>query len=302
VVTFERLGRAATRVPALAWQLRKQRPDVIQSAHFYTNLYAVAVARLLRVPEIGAVRSDTLWVLREVGRAGRASLRAPRHLAINSRSALAQAAALGVPGARLSYLPNVVDVDAFRPSRSPDRGLNLLAVGRLEAVKRHDRFLDVVRRAIDALPDVDIRATIVGEGLLGADLARHADSLGISDRVTFLANAEMDRVYQDASMLVLTSDNEGTPNVVLEAMAAALPVVAFTVGGVPEIITNDDIGSLIPPGDMGALTTAVIALCRDRTSREAMGAQARRYVEQSRSTEAITRHLWSLYESTAARR
>jgi glycosyltransferase involved in cell wall biosynthesis len=254
------------------------------------------------VPEIGAIRSDTRWALRELGRAGMASLRVPRHLAINSRAALAQAAALAVHGARLSYLPNVVDIDMFTPSPSPSPNINLLDVGRLEAVKRHDRFLCVVGRTIDALPDLDIRATIVGEGPDRADLEQQADSLRISDRVTFLANAPMDRVYQSASMLVLTSDNEGTPNVVLEAMAAALPVAAFSVGGVPEIITSDEVGTLIVPKDTDAMTAAVIDLCKDRARREAIGARARQYVEQSRSPEALARYLRTLYKRAAPQR
>jgi glycosyltransferase involved in cell wall biosynthesis len=302
MLTFERDHRATTRVVAMARQLHGYRPDLVQSAHFYTNLYAVAVARLLRVAEVGAIRSDTVWAVGEVGRGGRASLRVPRHLAVNSRVALTQAADLGVPARRLSYLPNVVDIDAFTPSRSPDPRVNLLAVGRLEAVKRHDRFLDVVRRAIDALPHLDIRATVVGEGPRRSDLAQQAISLGISDKVTFLADAAMASVYQDASMLVLTSDHEGTPNVVLEAMAAALPVVAFTVGGVPEIIANHEIGTLIPPGDMEAMSAAVIALCSDQTARRAIGARARRYVELQRSPEALTRHLQSLYERIPIKR
>ena len=302
VLSFEREHSTIARVRALAWQLRKHRPQIVQSAHFYTNLYASAVARLLRVPEIGAIRSDTLWALRELGRAGTASLRVPRHLAINSRAALAQAAALGVHGARLSYLPNVVDVDAFAPSPMRKSQLSLLDVGRLEPVKRHDRFLRVVRRAVDELPQLDIRATIVGEGPDGPELMRQADSLGITDRVTFLTDAPMDRVYQSASMLVLTSDNEGTPNVVLEALSAALPVAAFSVGGVPEIITSDEVGLLIRPADEDAMAVAVIALCRDRALREEMGARARRYVEQSRSPDALARHLRTLYRRASPQR
>jgi glycosyltransferase involved in cell wall biosynthesis len=131
---------------------------------------------------------------------------------------------------------------------------------------------------------------------------RQADALGISDRVTFLADASMDRVYETASMLVLTSDHEGTPNVVLEAMAAALPVVAFAVGGVPEIITSPDVGTLLPPADMPAMTSAVIDLCRDPAAREAMGAHARRLIEESRSPEALVRHLHTLYQRAASQR
>src|SRR5882762_5849080 len=108
-------GSKLLRLSRIVAALREQRPDVLQSQHFYTNLYAVAAARALGLREVGAIRCDGTSEVRDHGVVGGyLSLRAPRVMAVNSRAAIQNAIALGAVAERLCLLPNVVDTDHFK--------------------------------------------------------------------------------------------------------------------------------------------------------------------------------------------
>lgn len=305
-VRVEWVGQSSARVARLARvvaALRDERPDVVQSAHFYTNLYVAAAARLLGAVEIGALRSDAVNEVAGTGRVlGALSLRLPRTVAANSRTGIANAVALGVPPHRLLLLPNVVDVGRFVPR--PERvgtAVRLLAVGRLGPEKRLDRLLRALaavrRRAV-----VPVRATIVGDGPLRRDLEAEAARLGlVGDRVTFVgAVADVAPHYRAADLLVLTSDWEGTPNVVLEAMASGLPVVATDVGGVADVVPADA-GRLVPRDDEPALADAILDLVGDPAARRACGRRARVFVERHHATARLGVALRRLYAAAGLR-
>src|SRR5688500_15193927 len=111
------VGQAASKLRRLGRILRcaaKLAPDVVQSQHFYTNLYAVAVARALGARDVGAVRNDARSEVRANGNMiGHLSLRAPRVLAANSRAGLENAVALGTTRDKLHLLPNAIDTELF---------------------------------------------------------------------------------------------------------------------------------------------------------------------------------------------
>jgi glycosyltransferase involved in cell wall biosynthesis len=109
--------------------------------------------------------------------------------------------------------------------------------------------------------------------------------------------ANLAPVYREADVLVLTSDWEGTPNVVLEAMACALPVVATAVGGVPEIVLDEDTGFLVPPGDDFALDQALRRLIELSGLRRQMGAHAREYVLARHAVARLPERLVTLYSA-----
>ena len=120
---------------------------------------------------------------------------------------------------------------------------------------------------------------IVGDGELRDSLLALAGGMGITNRVHFLGwKQDMPPVYAALDVLALTSDNEGTPVAVIEAMAAGVPVVATAVGGVPDVIRQGETGWLVPPGDAPALRRAWLdALHRDGRT-EAVIFRARREV------------------------
>lgn len=293
VVWFGRSANPATRVFDLIRVLRPFRPAFLQSAHFHTNLYTVGAARAMGALEIGAIRGDARWSVDSLGRYGRYSLRVPRHIAVNSLAALEGATEFGVAVSKLTWLPNVVDLEQFHVDARRESAFHLVSVGRFVEVKRHDRFLFAVHDLVKAVPDIDVRATMVGEGPLEGELRALAARLGLA--VDVVTNPSMPEVYSASSILVLTSENEGTPNVVLEAMASGLPVVAYGVGGVPDIIGSPDVGTLVAPGDGDGLVAALVELSRDPKRRAAMGAAARSFIEAHHSPTALTRSLSLLY-------
>jgi glycosyltransferase involved in cell wall biosynthesis len=287
----------------IAAELRSERPDVVQSQHFYTNLYAATAARAIGAHEIGAIRNDVVSEVRANGfLLGRMSLRWPRMLAANSAAAIRTAVALGVPPDRLALLPNVVDTSHFFPgSPSGGRTVRLLAAGRLVPQKRMDRFLSLV--ATLRRNGEPVRGVIAGDGPLMGELRASAAGLGLSaDAIEFRGVVpDLAPLYREADIFVLSSDHEGTPNVVLEAMSAGLPVIASRVGGVEDLIRDGETGLLAPTGDGPALLQAAAKLTRSSEARRRIGACARAFVEARHSPAALQLHLCRLYGRALAR-
>src|SRR4051812_21240196 len=223
------VGRSRlSRVRQMIRELREDPPEVLQSAHFYTNGYTQLAARVLGIQEIGAVRCDLVsevssnhpWLRR-------LSLSTLRAVACNSRAAIRSAEQFGLAPASLRFLPNVVDTSRFLPGpRRTSDEVRILGAGRLTEQKRFDRFLRVVAR-VKRIASRRITALIAGDGPLLSTLQRTAAELGLAPGEIEFAGAveDMRSLYQAADVFLLTSAFEGTPNVVLEAMSCALPVV-----------------------------------------------------------------------------
>lgn len=295
----------AMRLAAIVRELRLFRPAILQSQHFYTNPYVLVAARWLGLQEVGAIRSGTKWsVTRNFVFIRKFSLLRLKHLISNSQEAIDEAIELGVPPERLTLLPNVIDLDQFCPKpavESPDAPLQLLNVGRLGPEKRQDIFLRVLAR-VRAASERPVTGRIVGAGTELETLVKQAAGLGLTrDRMEFAgALADMAPAYQSAGMFVLTSDHEGTPNVVLEAMACGLPVVATRVGGVPKLIEHERSGILCDCGDEDALTAAVLRLAANPEFRRELGRRARQVVEEKYAEDLLPGWLKQVYEVTAA--
>ncbi|MBN1559798.1 glycosyltransferase [candidate division KSB1 bacterium] len=279
--------------------LLRHRPEIIQSVHFHTNLYTMLAARLLHVFEIGAIRNDAYGEVRRLKRWGGLLLHSPRVLFANSAHGIKNAIDLGVPPARLRLLPNAVDSSIFKPSRKKhDGSVHVVTIGRLAPQKRMDRFLAVFKRVtLQRSLQVDVKGTIVGSGPLREELLAYARELRLFPRFVQLRESTDDilSVYRDADILVLTSDYEGTPNVVLEAMACGLPVVAFGIAAIREIICHAETGIIVEPGDISAMANVIVSLANDKEWRESIGRQARRYILKSRSLDVLEKNLSSYY-------
>jgi colanic acid/amylovoran biosynthesis glycosyltransferase len=175
----------------------------------------------------------------------------------------------------------------------PDRGHaapRILTVGRITAAKDPLTFITALGILLRA--GHRFTADIVGDGDLEGAVRDHARRLEVSGRVVFrglLRHEAVLRQYEAADIFVLSSLWEGCPNVVLEAMAHGLPVVATAVGGIPELVTDGDSGLLVPPGDPDALAAALARLLRDRTLRLAMGEAARRSSSRFRAVDRFRR-------------
>ncbi len=303
------VGQRPSRLARLVRVLRELRadpPDLVQSQHFFANGYVGLCSRLLAICGIGAVRNGWAAELQKNGPIGGwLNLRLPRLLAANSRLAIKQAIAGGVPSSRLYFLPNVVDTRQFKPAEnSGERSVTLIAVGRAVREKRLDRFIVVLWR-LRAVLKLDVRGWIVGptqDDGLRQQLETLAAKLGlVPPYLRFLGGvSNMAPLYHRADICVLTSDYEGTPNVLLEAMASGLPVVATNVGGVPDIVQDGVTGLLVERDDKEVLLAALAELVKDRPRRLEMGRRAREFVETGYSLERLPENLLNLYDLVLA--
>lgn len=271
---------------------------ILQSQHFYTNIYAAAAARALNAREIGAMRCDGLSEVQAHGRLlGGLSLKLPRLIAANSHAAIRFAVDYGLPASRLFFLPNAIESDLFKSEMKEDSGeIKLLTVGRLEEQKRIDRFLRILAevRQQSAKP---IKAIVAGEGSLRKQLETQAVELGLNGTVEFRGIVkDMTALYREADVFALTSDWEGTPNVVLEAMAAGLPVVSTNVGGVSDIVKHGQTGLLADPQDEDLLINQLSELINNSDLRGRLGHQARIHVEENHSLKRLPFILSKLYQ------
>lgn len=288
-----------SRIARIVAELRKDPPDIVQSQHLFTNLYASVTARLLGLRGIGAIRNDGITGVDKIGRlASYFSFRLPLIIAANSQAAVRNVVNQGVSSSKLFFLPNVVDTGYFSPSDgSLPSPIRLATVGRLVEQKRFDRFLSVLK-LVQQKTTQDVKGVIVGSGSLRPELEKYAVELGLMpDTVTF--KGRLDNVvpaYQQADMFVLTSDWEGTPNVVLEAMACGLPVIATRVGGVPDIVQSGETGFVVETGNEKLMVDLLSQLVEDPDLRRRMGHCAREYVVANYSLESLPGYLSSLYD------
>ena len=184
----------------------------------------------------------------------------------SQREFLAQA--YGVDSARIWVVPNGVSEEFFLPPREPESGpLRLLYVGRFGAQKNVARLIDAM-----AMVTEQVTLKLVGDGELRRELEEQVERAGLARRVEFAGRRQgpdLVKAYADAQVFVLPSDREGMPLVVMEAMAAGLPVLATAVPG--NIETVGGVGVLAEPTPR-ALAAAIDALARDRGTHAVLAA------------------------------
>jgi len=174
-------------------------------------------------------------------------------------------------------------------------------VARLVPVKRVDVLLESVATVLDRVPTAHL--VIAGDGpdmaLVREARARRAD---LADRIHPVGWIhDMARFYADVDLVVLTSENEGTPISLIEAGAAGLPVVASRVGGVPEVVDDGRTGLLVPSGDSVAFAAAVVRLIEAPQLRARLGSEARRRSDRY-SSERLADETLALYRELLDRR
>jgi L-malate glycosyltransferase len=201
---------------------------------------------------------------------------------------------------------NGVDLRRVRPRRDRDEvrreldvdpgALLIGTVGRLSAVKDQALLLRAARRVLEKEPGA--RFVIVGDGPLRGDLETSAKQWGILGACRFVgARADVYDLLTAMDVFVLPSLHEGLPMALLEAMALGIPVVATAVGGVPEVVTHRTTGLLVRSNDEESLAEACLELGRDPHWSRALGARARRVVEESFSHEQSGRALAEAYRA-----
>jgi glycosyltransferase involved in cell wall biosynthesis len=291
--------------------IRRFRPDIVQVNGARTVKYG-AFARHL-------AGSGARWklVYRNIGMAShwhrwRGSIAAYRRAIIPRMDGV-----IGVSSASLRDVqdfykirsPSVVILNGVNPERLrpkhsrlefrntldvSEENVVLLTVGSLDSAKRPDRFLRVLSRIGERLPQV--RAWIVGDGPGREEAERYAGELGVNERVRFFGTREDVADFMQASdIFVMTSDTEGVPAVVLEAGLMGLPIVATRVGGLSECVIDGTTGELVMPTDEVAMSNTIAALALDNAARKRMGSAGRDRVRMELTIESIAAQYLDFY-------
>ncbi len=167
-------------------------------------------------------------------------------------------------------------------------------VGRLVHIKGHRYFIAAAAQVAHRIPEA--RFVIIGDGPEREALERQVRQDGLGERVFFLGwRRDLQRLYPDLDVVVLSSLHEGTPVAIIEAMAAGRSVVATRVGGVPDVIQDGVTGLLVPPKDPAALADAVVRLLHSSNERGRLGLAARRHVYPRFTAARLAEDMDALY-------
>lgn len=288
-------------------QLVEFKPHIIQSARIYTNFYVVLFKPLLRAITIGSSRSSLRYEIDSLKLPFRRHvvymlLRLPDLLIVNSDATRRQIIQAHIkPEDHVFAIPNVIDIQAFDVAQTETNDITdiqpdqtIMFVGRMIPVKRIDRALRAFAIAVRQIPNLQF--ILVGDGPEKANLEQLARELNIQQQVHFLGNrSDIPVLLRYAAILVLCSDQEGFPNVILEAMAARLPVVSTPVGDVPQVVIDGETGYITDYDDHEQMAAAFIRLIQQPSLRIAFGQKARKHVEQVYSNQVLGSLLLEIY-------
>ncbi|MCB2156972.1 glycosyltransferase [bacterium] len=197
----------------------------------------------------------------------------------------------GFSPSRIVVIPNGIELPETTANPSGD-GIRIGLVGNYRHRKGHDLALKALARILPDYPDA--RLVFAGVDFMDGELQKQIASLNLDDHVEDLGFQEdVASLLQSLDLYIQPSRYEGTPNTLMEAMATGLPCIASEVGGVPEVLRDEQDGILIPPEDEGALAAAMKQLMADETRRKELGSSARKRIEEAFSMEAlVARHDW----------
>lgn len=208
---------------------------------------------------------------------------------------------IGIPPDRCVVVPNWIDVDSFtvcRKEQPPSDAVTFIFVGWLVGPKGVYEFVEAAGKIRNELPCA--RWIVVGGGPEQDALRRRASELGLSDRILFTGWARPEEVLEYlklADVLVLPTHTDAFPNVILEGMAAGLPVITTAVGGIPGLIRNGENGILVPPGDSLILASAMSSLARNYELRKALSTAGIHYVSHVHDSRLVLSRLGAVLSS-----
>lgn len=202
----------------------------------------------------------------------------------------------GFPESQLVNIPTGIDFEQFTPKQSreavraalniPQHAKVVLMTGIVRAVKRHELALRVWQELLKTYPDAVL--LIAGDGPLRHDMEKLAQTLGIAGQVQFLRHREdIPDLMQAADFALLTSRSEGVPQAVTQALGMGLPTVATHVGGVSELIIDEQTGLLAPAEDQAAILAQLLRLFADADLASKLAAGGQHHVQQNFSAQVM---------------
>jgi glycosyltransferase involved in cell wall biosynthesis len=300
----KKAGLDFTMFSKLRRELRKWQPDIIHT-HRYVLRYLLPHLFMSGHRWIHTVHNVAD---REVGRTGRAIHRVAFAagvipVAISEEVARSTRTLYGLQ--HIPLIPNGIDLFPFvnpNGTRSswrqkegiPNDRILFIALGRLTPQKNHALLLESFSRLANLLPKADL--LIAGEGELRFKLERIIDEKGLNGRVALLGvRNDVAEILLASDIFVMSSDWEGNPLSVMEALSAGLPAISTAVGGVPELIVSGKTGLLVPSGDPEALSDAMLMIGSNERLISEMG-HAARLASSTFSVKKMAERYLNLYE------
>jgi glycosyltransferase involved in cell wall biosynthesis len=293
--------------------MRRERPHIVHTHTATAGLLGRLAARLAGVPVIlhtfhghvlrgyfGPIRSKALvWMERFLARLS-------DRIVTVSEGQRQELAGYGIAALeKITVVPlgfeleDLLACQSYRGELRRELGLgdeNKLVgiVARLVPIKNHRLFLQAAQVVAEAIPQA--RVLVVGDGELREELEAYAHDLGLDGKALFTGwRRDLPRLYADLDVVALTSINEGTPVSLIEAMAAAVPVVATAVGGVPDVVVDGETGYLVKEGDVKGMAEAIMELLRDPKKARQMGQQGRETVYPRFASQTLIANAEGLY-------
>jgi glycosyltransferase involved in cell wall biosynthesis len=289
-----RLTVSATRFLAL---LRSARPDLVYPWLEESTLMAAPLARMLRVPVLvgrrnvsGQYANRPRPIVAAIHRAERLGVLATA----NSSAVAAETVRRGIPKSRVRVIANGYELGSEEPLPGQNEVV-LGCVAWMRPEKGHRRLLAALA-ALDT--GTEWRVDLAGGGPLQPEIEAEARRAGLDGKVRFLGSiADVRRFWSGCDAALLLSDHEGSPNALIEAAGMGRPLLATSVGGIPEFV-DEEIGILVAPDDRVGLVAALQRLIEDRALRERLGAAARRRVTDRFSMERFVEgHCAAIHEA-----
>lgn len=295
---------------ALATRIR---PDVIQT-HAVKSHFLVRSAGLPKITPWVAFHHGYTWPTlkaRTYNQLDRWSLRTAKQVLTVSVPFRDQLVAVGVRPERIQIIHNAIPpawgANSCQPAEAarlraeagiPAERKVILIVGRLSREKDHLTLLDAVNRL---RPAIAPHLIIVGDGPEKSRIEEKIRQLGLEAFVTLTGHqSSAEPWYGLADVAVLSSLSEGSPNALLEAMATNVPVVATAVGGVPEIVTDEESALLVRPGDPEAMSAALARILSDPELAARLRQRSHQLIVERHAPEARVRKLIAIYRTLAA--
>jgi glycosyltransferase involved in cell wall biosynthesis len=272
-------GSRMSRVRALRRWLRADRIDAVHAWLFIANAYAWAANRGSGRPLLTSARNCKRQgrVLDWLNR--RAFAASDRVVANSQEVAHYIAREYGAPAERTTVIYNAIDTERFHPTAdAAGDELCVVMVGRLVPQKNPGLFVSAAVAVSQRLPNV--RFVLIGDGPMRPWVEHEVAVAGLRDRCVVTGERhDVPELLRQADLFWLTSNWEGLPNVVLEAMASGLPVVVTDVGGTRELVRSGEEGFLVQAGDQAALVEHSVALLSDAERRRHFARAARARAE-----------------------
>ena len=298
--TFSRDIGVARKLQIFRDMVNEKKPEIVHSYTFHTNFAAAWAGFGRGTIVVGSVRSDFDGEKRRSGRLlGRLSARWPKMQIYNNFAAAQNARSrrsLFAPK-NICVVRNGLQLEEFEvdPVRL-EGAAHILGVGSLLYLKRWDRLL----RAVATLKQcgLDFTADIAGDGPMRPVLQRQIEELGLCDRVRLLGHVDdISALFSKATFLAHTSDYEGCPNVILEAMAAGRAVVATDVGDIPSIVEDGRTGFVVPLRNDVEFVARLTTLIRNRDLCIQLGIAGRAKAQRQFGLKRLVEETFNAYRA-----